>query len=141
MEQALSGSIASRRFSSVLLGVFAGLGIVLASIGVYGVVSYSVAQRTREIGIRIALGATRADVLALIVGQGLRLSLLGLAAGALAALGMTRLMSSLLFGISAADPLTFLCVAVALSGLGFLASYVPARRAATMDPLMALRCD
>jgi putative ABC transport system permease protein len=140
MEQVLSGSIASRRFSTVLLGAFAALGLLLASLGVYGVVSYSVAQRTREIGIRIALGATRTDVLTLIVGHGFRLFLLGLAAGAIAALGLTRLMSSLLFGISAADPATFFCVALLLGAVAFLASYIPARRAAKVDAMVALRC-
>jgi putative ABC transport system permease protein len=141
MEQVLSGSIASRRFSTVLLGSFAWLGLVLASIGVYGVISYSVAQRTREIGVRMALGATRKDVLALIVGQGLRLSLLGLAAGAFVALVLTRLMSSLLFGISAADPATFICVALLLGVVAFLASYIPARRVAKADPVVALHCE
>jgi putative ABC transport system permease protein len=139
MEQVLSGSIASRRFSTVLLGSFAGLGLLLASIGVYGVVSYSVAERTREIGIRIALGATRTAVLALIVGQGLRLFLLGLAAGAVAALGLSRLMSSLLFGISASDPTTFLGVALLLGVVAFLANYIPARRVANVDPIVVLR--
>jgi putative ABC transport system permease protein len=141
MEQVLSGSIASRRFSTILLGAFAWLGLVLASIGVYGVISYSVAQRTREIGIRIALGATRTDVFALIVGQGLRLFFLGLAAGALAALGLMRLMSSLLFGISGVDPATFFGVALLLGVVAALASYIPARRVAKVDPVVALHCE
>jgi putative ABC transport system permease protein len=140
MEQVLSSSIASRRFSTVLLGSFAGLGLLLASIGVYGVVSYSVAQRTREIGIRIALGATRGDVLAMIVGQGLGLFVLGMPAGAIAALGLNRLMSSLLFGISAADPATFICVALLLGVVAFLASYIPARRVMKLDAMLAMRC-
>jgi putative ABC transport system permease protein len=141
MEQVVSGSIAARRFSTVLLGAFAGLGLLLASIGVYGVVSYSVAQRTREMGIRIALGATRANVLALVVGQGLRLFLLGMAAGSLATFGLTRFMSGILFGISAADPSTFVCVALLLGAVAFLASYIPARRVARVDPMVALRCE
>jgi putative ABC transport system permease protein len=141
MEQVLSGSIASRRFSTILLGAFAWLGLVLASIGVYGVISYSVAQRTREIGIRIALGATRTDVFALIVGQGLRLFFLGLAAGVLAALGLMRLMSSLLFGISGVDPATFFGVALLLGVVAALASYIPARRVAKVDPVVALHCE
>jgi putative ABC transport system permease protein len=116
-------------------------GLLLASIGVYGVVSYSVAQRTREMGIRIALGATRANVLALVVGQGLRLFLLGMAAGSLAAFGLTRFMSGILFGISAGDPSTFVCVTLLLGAVAFLASYIPARRVARVDPMVALRCE
>jgi putative ABC transport system permease protein len=140
MEQVLSSSIASRRFSTVLLCAFAGLGLLLASTGVYGVVSYSVAQRTGEIGIRIALGASRADVLTLILGQGFRLFLLGLAAGTVAALGLSRLMSSLLFGISSGDPATFLCVALLLGVVALLASYIPTRRLAKLDAMAVLRC-
>jgi putative ABC transport system permease protein len=140
MEQVLSGSIASRRFSAVLLGAFAALGLLLASLGVYGIVSYSVAQRTAEIGIRVALGATRTDVLALVIGQGLRLFVLGVLAGSVAALGLTQVMSSLLFGISPIDPATFLCVPLLLGAVAVLASYVPARRVACVDPMVALRC-
>ncbi len=139
MEQVLSGSMAARRFSTILLGTFAGLGLLLASVGVYGILSYSVAQRIPEIGIRMALGAAEKDVVALIVGQGLKLGLLGLAAGAVTALALTRFMSSLLFGVSAADPATFFCVALLLGMVAFLASYIPARRAARVDPMVALR--
>jgi putative ABC transport system permease protein len=141
MEQVLSGSMASRRFSTVLLGIFAGLGLLLASVGVYGILSYSVAQRIPEIGIRLALGAGKRDVLNLIVGQGLRLGVLGLAIGAVTALALTRFMSSLLFGVSATDPLTYLCVAFLLGMVAFLASYIPARRAAKVDPMVALRYE
>jgi putative ABC transport system permease protein len=141
MEQVVSGSIAARRFSAVLLGTFAGLGLILALLGVYGILSYSVAQRIPEIGIRMAVGAAEKDVLALIIGQGLRLCGLGLAAGAVAALALTRLMSSLLFEVSTADPATFLCVGLLLSAVAFLASYIPARRAARVDPIVALRCE
>ncbi|MGA9980566.1 MAG: ABC transporter permease [Candidatus Sulfotelmatobacter sp.] len=141
MDQVLSGSMAARRFSTVLLGTFAGLGLLLASVGVYGIFSYSVAQRIPEIGIRMALGAAEKDVLALIVGQGLQLGLMGVAAGAVTALALTGFMSSLLFGVSAADPATFFCAALLLSMVAFLASYIPARRAAKVDPIVALRYE
>jgi putative ABC transport system permease protein len=141
MEQVLLGSIAARRFATVLLGTFAGLGLLLASVGVYGVISYSVAQRIPEIGIRMALGAAEKDVLALIVGQGLKLGLLGLAAGAIATLALGRFMSALLFEVSAADPATFISVALLLGVMAFLASYIPARRAAKVDPMVALRYE
>jgi len=141
MEQVLSGSMAARRFATVLLGAFAGLGLLLASVGVYGILSYSVAQRIPEIGIRMALGAAQKDVLTLIVGQGLKLGLLGVVAGALTAFALTRFMSSLLFEVSAADPATFFCVALLLGMVAFLASYIPARRAAKVDPMVALRYE
>jgi putative ABC transport system permease protein len=141
LEQVLSGSISARRFSTVLLGIFAGLGLILASVGVYGILSYSVAQRTPEIGIRIALGATRADVLSLIVGQGFRLALVGVAVGAMAAVALTRLMSSLLFEVSPADPTTLVSVALLLGAVAFVASYLPARRATKVDPIEALRYE
>jgi putative ABC transport system permease protein len=141
MEQVLSGSIAARRFSTVLLCTFAALGLLLASVGVYGILSYSVAQRIPEIGIRMALGASEKDVLSLIVSQGFKIGLLGLGVGAIAALALTQFMSSLLFGVSSADPMTFLCVALLLGMVAFLASYIPARRAAKVDPMVALRYE
>jgi putative ABC transport system permease protein len=141
MEQVLSGSIAARRFSTVLLGSFAGLGLLLASVGVYGVLSYSVAQRTPEIGIRVALGAEQWDVVLLVVGRGFRMVLLGMGAGAVAALALTRLMSSLLFEISPADPATFVEVTLLLGMVALVASYVPARRATKVDPMVALRYE
>jgi putative ABC transport system permease protein len=141
MEQVLSGSIAAQRFSTVLLGGFAVLGLLLASVGVYGILSYSVAQRTPEIGIRVALGAEEWDVLSLVVRQGLRLALLGVGAGAVAALALTRLMSSLLFETSPADPATFVGVAGLLGAVALVASYIPARRAAKVDPMVALRYE
>jgi putative ABC transport system permease protein len=141
MDQVLSGSMAARRFSTMLLGTFAGLGLLLASVGVYGIFSYSVAQRIPEIGIRMALGAAHKDVLTLIVGQALKLGALGVAAGAVTAFALTRFMSSLLFGVSAADPVTFFCAALLLSTVAFLASYIPARRAAKVDPIVALRYE
>jgi putative ABC transport system permease protein len=141
MEQVLSGSIAARRFSTVLLGGFAALGMLLASVGVYGILSYSVAQRTPEIGVRVALGAGEWDVLSLVVGQGLRLALLGMGAGSVAALALTRLMSSLLFETSPADPAMFVGVTGLLGAVALVASYIPARRAAKVDPMVALRYE
>jgi putative ABC transport system permease protein len=141
MQQVLSGSMANRRFSAVLLGTFAGLGLLLASVGVYGILSYSVAQRIPEIGVRMALGAQKEDVLKLVVGQGMRLAGLGVALGMVAAIALTRLMSTLLFGVSAYDPITFGTVALLLVAVAVLASYVPARRAAKVDPMVALRYE
>jgi len=141
LEQVLSVSVGERRFSTVLLGVFAGLGLLLASVGVYGILSYSVAQRMPEFGIRLALGATRKDVLALVLRQGCRLALLGVAVGGLAALALTRLMSSLLFEISPSDPSTFVGVALVLGAVALVATYVPARRATKVDPMVALRYE
>jgi putative ABC transport system permease protein len=141
LEQVLSVSVGERRFSTVLLGVFAGLGLLLASVGVYGILSYSVAQRMPEFGIRLALGATRKDVLALVLRQGCRLAILGVAVGGLAALALTRLMSSLLFEISPSDPSTFGGVALVLGAVALVATYVPARRATKVDPMVALRYE
>jgi putative ABC transport system permease protein len=139
LEQVLSASLARRRLYMILLGVFAGAALLLASVGIYGVVSYSVNQRTQEMGIRIAVGAERGDVLRLVLGQGARAALLGIAAGIAAALALTRLMASLLFGVSASDPLTFLAVATLLTLVALSASYIPARRAMRVDPMVALR--
>ncbi len=141
MAQLLDESVARRRFNMMLLGVFALLALLLASIGIYGVISYSVAQRTREIGIRIALGAQIGDVIKLILKQGLALALAGLAAGLLVAFFITKLMSSLLFGVGATDPVTFGAVALILLFVALLACYIPARRAANVDPNVALRYE
>ena len=141
MEQILSDSVARRRLSVVLLGVFAWVALLLAAAGIYGVVSYSVAQRTREIGIRVALGAERVDVLWLIIAQAAKLALTGELLGILLALGLTRLMTSLLFGTSAADPFTFAGVAILLSAVALAACYIPARRAMRVDPMVALRYE
>jgi putative ABC transport system permease protein len=121
--------------------VFASLALVLATVGVFGVINYSVAQRTHELGIRIALGAQRNDVFKLVVGQGLMLALIGVAVGAAGAFVLTRLISGLLYGVSPTDKLTFVLVSVLVTLVALLACYVPARRATRVDPLEALRCD
>jgi predicted permease len=144
MQQALSRSLSSRRFPMILLGVFAGLALLLASIGIYGVISYSVVRRVHEIGIRMALGAERRDVFRMVIGQGLRLALAGVAIGAATALLLTRSLSSfshLLYGVGAGDPITFLFVSLVLTGVAVLACYIPARRATRVDPMVALRYE
>ncbi|MEN3333460.1 MAG: hypothetical protein V7641_2825 [Blastocatellia bacterium] len=141
MEQLLTKSIAQPRFSTLLLGVFALLALALTAIGVYGVVSYAVAQRRREIGIRMALGAQVRDVLRLVIGQGLKLVLIGVALGLAGAGALTHAMKSLLFGVSATDPAIFALISVLLTGVALLACYLPARRAAKIDPMEALRYE
>ena len=141
MEQLLADSVALRRFSMLLLGVFAAVAVALAAVGIYGVISYSVGQRTREIGIRIALGARPRDVLGLVVGRGLGLAAAGIALGVAGGLAVTHVISSLLFGVGARDPLTFASVAALLSLVALLACLVPARRAAKVDPMVALRYE
>ena len=139
MEQYLAASVAPRRFNLRLLTVFAGAALALAATGLYGVISYGVAQRRHEIGVRMALGARASDVLKMVIGQGIRLALAGVALGLLAALALTRLMKNLLFNVSATDPLTFLVTAALLVFVALLACFVPARRAAKVNPIMALR--
>jgi putative ABC transport system permease protein len=125
----------------LLLAIFASLALVLAAVGIYGVMSYTVAQQTREIGIRIALGAKRGDVLKMTVKQGLKLVGLGLVIGLPSAFILTRVMSSLLFGISATDPITFLSISLVVLAVALLASYIPALRATKVDPMIALRAQ
>jgi putative ABC transport system permease protein len=141
MKQLVSDSVATRRMTLVLLGLFSGLALILGAIGIYGVISYSVAQRTHEIGIRMALGAPRGDVFRLVVGQGLKLAGIGIAIGIVAAFGLARLMSSLLYGVSTTDFETFVGVAILLVFVALLACYVPARRAMRVDPIVALRYE
>jgi len=139
MEEVMALSVAQKRFNTLLLGIFAGSALALAIVGIYGVISYLVTQRTHEIGIRMALGAQPADVLKMVVGHGLKLVALGLIGGVIGALAATRALRALLFDIKPADPLTFACAATMLFCIALLASYVPARRAAKVDPIVALR--
>jgi putative ABC transport system permease protein len=141
MPEYLSSSVAAPRFSTTLLAIFAAVALVLTIVGLYGVMSYSVAQRTNEIGIRLALGAQSRDVLLMIVKQGGTLILLGLAIGLVGAFALTRLIASLLFGVTAKDPITFGAVAVLLAIVALLACYIPALRATKVDPMDALRCE
>jgi predicted permease len=141
MDEIIDGSLAERRFTLILLAVFAGLALVLASIGIYGVVSHVVSQRTREIGVRMAMGAQQGDVLRLVVGQGARVLFGGVIVGLFAAVALTRLMSGMVYGISTTDPLTFLGVATILTLIALGASYIPARRAMRVDPMVALRYE
>jgi ABC-type antimicrobial peptide transport system permease subunit len=140
-EEVVARSLADRSVAMTLLGIFAALALVLSSIGIYGVVSYIVGQRTHEIGIRMALGAQRRDVLKSVLGQGTQTALIGIGTGLLAAFGLTQLMSSVLYGVSATDPLTFVAVAIILICVALMASYIPARRAMRVDPVIALRYE
>jgi putative ABC transport system permease protein len=141
MQQVIVESSSDTRFEALLLGIFAGLALLLAAVGIYGVMSYLVAQRTQELGIRMALGAQPHDVLRLVIGRGVALTIAGLAIGLVAAFAITRLLSTLLFGVSATDPITFLGVALMLGVVALAASYIPARRATRIDPLIALRYE
>jgi putative ABC transport system permease protein len=141
MQQVIVESSSDTRFEATLLGIFAALALLLAAVGIYGVMSYLVAQRTQELGIRMALGALPSDVLRLVIGRGVALTVAGLAIGLVAALGITRLLGTLLFGVSATDPVTFLGVALLLGVVALAACYIPARRATRIDPLVALRYE
>ena len=139
MEMVVSASVADRQFVLLLVAVFGGAALLLATLGVYSVISYMVTQRRREIGVRIALGAQRGDVLGLVLGQGARLAMLGIVLGTIGALAMTRLLRNMVFGVSAADPVAFIAVLVLLATVALLASWLPARRAARVDPMNVLR--
>ncbi|MGH9935155.1 MAG: FtsX-like permease family protein, partial [Blastocatellia bacterium] len=139
MDRVLSNSVSRTRLSMWLMGAFAVMGLFLAASGIFGVVSYTVTQRTHEIGVRRALGAQARDVSRLVVGQGMRLALVGAGVGLVAAFGLTRLMSNLLFGVGATDPLTFIAIALLMLCVALVACWIPARRAAKVDPLVALR--
>jgi predicted permease len=141
MNEIIADSLAARRFSMILLAIFAGLALVLSTIGIYGVISYIVGQRTHEIGIRMALGAQQSDVMSMVIKQGAQMALIGVGIGLVAAFGLTRQMNKMLYGVSATDALTFVGVAVVLVSVALLACYIPARRAMRVDPLVALRYE
>jgi putative ABC transport system permease protein len=141
MEQVVGDSVAERRLTMVMLAIFAGAALVLAAVGIYGVIAYSVTQRTQEIGIRMALGARQANVLWMVVGNAMLLAATGIVIGAVGGLLLTRLMRDLLFQVRPADPTTFAGVAAVLALVALAASYFPARRAARVDPLVALRAE
>jgi putative ABC transport system permease protein len=141
MDQLLADSLSRSRFTMLLLGIFAAVALLLAAVGIYGLIAYSVTQRTQELGIRMALGAQRRDVLRLVLSQGTRLTLLGVAIGVFAALAFSRLLSTLLFNVSATDPFTFAGVSCLLAMVALLACFIPARRATRVDPIVALRYE
>jgi len=141
MEQIISGSLAERRFTMLLLIIFASTALVLAAVGIYGVMSYAVSRRTHELGVRLALGASRNEILRLVVREGMALAAIGTVVGLMAALGLTRLMASLLYGVRPADPATLAAVSLLLVGIALLACYIPAWRATKVDPMVALRYE
>jgi predicted permease len=141
MEQIISGSLAERRFTMLLLIIFAATALLLAAVGIYGVMSYTVTRRTHELGIRTTLGASRREIVGLVLRQGMKLAAIGMAAGLVAALVLTRLMAGLLYGVRPADPATLAAVTLLLGGIALLACYIPARRATAVDPVVALRCE
>jgi len=141
MTTTISDSLAARRFTMILLTVFAGFALLLSSIGIYGVISYLVGRRTHEIGIRMALGAQRTHVLRMVLGEGTKMAALGALIGLVAALGLTHLLTKMVFGVSTTDPLTFVGVAAVLVGVALFACYIPARRAMRVDPMVALRYE
>jgi putative ABC transport system permease protein len=141
MDQLVNNSLKERRLILILLVAFAVLSLVLAAVGIYGVMSFTTRQRTREIGVRVALGAQTRDIIRLIVGQGMTLTLLGVSVGLGASFAVTRLLSTLLFNIAATDFVTFIGISVLFGGVSLLACYLPARRAMKVDPVTALRCE
>jgi putative ABC transport system permease protein len=141
MDKRLSDSVAPQRFQMLLLSVFAAVALVIAMVGIYGVISYAVSQRTHEIGVRMALGAQAKDVLKMVIWRGMRLTMIGVAIGLAAAIALTRVMKSLLFNVSATDPATFALIALLLIAVALIASYIPARRATKVDPLQSIRSE
>jgi len=141
LEERVAGSIRRQRFAMLLLAIFAGTALALAAVGLYGVMSYLVAQRTREFGLRMALGAQLRDMLKLIVGHGMKLVLAGLVLGVAGALALTKVLAGMLFNVRASDPVTFVAVCTLLAAVGVMACYLPARRAAKVDPMVALRAE
>jgi putative ABC transport system permease protein len=141
MNEVIASSLAQQRFSMILLDAFAVVALLLASLGLYGVISYLVGQRTHELGIRLALGAQRTDVLRLILKHGMKMALGGVVLGLVAALGLTRLLSKMLYGVSTTDPATFAVITVLLTTVALLACFIPARRATKVDPMVALRYE
>jgi putative ABC transport system permease protein len=141
MQDIVTGSVATQRLAMMLLSVFSALALVLSAVGIYGVISYLAGQRTKEIGVRMAMGATSADVLRLVLGEGMRITLVGVGIGIVAALGLTRLITKMIYGVGATDPITFASVAILLTGVALLACYIPARRAMRVDPIIALRYE
>jgi putative ABC transport system permease protein len=139
LEQVISDAVSQPRFNLILIALFAVLALTLAAVGIYGVMAYTVTRRTQEIGIRMALGARRGDVLKLMLGHGMRLALMGAALGIAGALGVTRLMTSLLYQVKPSDPVTFVCISALLTAVTMVACYIPARRATKVDPMEALR--
>jgi putative ABC transport system permease protein len=141
MDQIAGAALAGQRFTLLLVGLFAGTALVLAAVGIYGVMAYLVAQRTHEIGIRLALGAQTSKVLQIVIGQGMRMALVGIGIGLAAAFALTRAMASLLFAVAPTDPLTFIGITILLAAVALVACYIPARRAAKVDPMIALRYE
>jgi len=141
MGEVLAAATQEQRFTMRLMAAFAGLALLLAAVGIYGVISYAVSRRTHEIGVRMALGATPRNVVRLIIGQGMRVVMAGVAAGLIGALLVTRLMTNVVYGVRVTDPLTYGAVALLLTVVALLASYIPARRATRIDPLTSMRSD
>lgn len=141
MDEVVGAAVSRPRLIATIAGIFAGFALLLAAIGIYGVMAYSVSTRKQEMGIRLALGASPEDILRLIVGQGMRMTLIGVGVGIAVSLALTRLLANLLFGVGAADPLVFTGASLVLMGTAFFACYLPARRATRVDPISALRCE